>query len=395
MPEIQHRQIEPLLRDIAKQYPAVTLTGPRQSGKTTLSRAVFPDHAYINLEALDQREYARSDPRGLLSEHADGLIIDEIQHVPELASYLQEVIDQDERPGRFILTGSQHFGVTESVSQSLAGRTAIFNLLPLSLAEFENFGSPTDSLFEVLFTGGYPRIHAHKLDPERWLSDYVATYVERDVRRIGNVGDLNAFTQFLKLCAAHTAQEVNLSALGGDAGVSHNTARSWLSILEAGFLLFRAPAWHRNIRKQLVKSPKLHFLDAGLACSLLGIRNAEQLRHHPLRGAIFESWVASEIYKHLTNQGLRPDIKHYRESRGAEVDILVETSMKTIACEVKSGATIQPSFFANLKKFAERMASVSPPPNITLRLIYGGEQRQNRSDIECIDWQSLHKLDWQ
>jgi len=209
---LRPRKIEPVLRGLAAQYPALTVTGPRQSGNTTLCRAVFPDHGYINLEPLDQREFAREDPRGLLAAHPDGLILDEIQQVPELLGYIQEAVDENAAPGRFVLTGSQHFALAERVSQSLAGRTAVLQLLPLSLEEYEGFGIPPQDLFRVLFAGGYPRIHDRGIAPQRWLADYVATYVERDVRQIANVGDLGAFTRFLRLCAAHTAQEVNFSA---------------------------------------------------------------------------------------------------------------------------------------------------------------------------------------
>jgi len=246
------RKFASVLVELADQYPALTVTGPRQSGKTTLCRSVFPDYGYVNLEPLDQRQFAREDPRGLLAEFRDGLIIDEIQHVPELLGYIQEAVDENSRPGRFVLIGSQHFGLSASVGQSLAGRTAVLQLLPLSLEEYADFGIPLNDLFEVLFAGGYPRIHDRSIAPERWLADYVATYVERDVRQVANVSDLGAFSTFLRLCAAHTGQEVNLSALGADAGVSHNTAKAWLSILETSFLIMRAPAWHRNLRKQLV-----------------------------------------------------------------------------------------------------------------------------------------------
>jgi len=325
------RKFESVLLKLADQYPALTVTGPRQSGKTTLCRSVFPDLGYVNLEPLDQRAFAREDPRGLLAEYPGGLILDEIQHVPELLRYIQEAVDEDDTPGRFVLTGSQHFALSESIGQSLAGRTAVLQLLPLSIDEYEGFGIPLDSLFEVLFAGGYPRIHDRGIAPKRWLADYVATYVERDVRQIANVSDLGAFSNFLRLCAAHTAQEVNLTALGADAGVSYNTAKAWLSILETSFLIVRCRAWHRNIRKQLVKRPKLHFLDSGLACHLLGIRGAEELRHHPLRGAIFESWVAGEIQKHHTHRGRRPMLFHYREFRGAEIDLLLQSGTDLIA----------------------------------------------------------------
>ena len=388
------RKFELVLRELAGQYPALTVTGPRQSGKTTLCRSVFPNHGYLNLEPLDQREFACEDPRGLLAEYPDGLILDEIQHVPELLGYIQESVDEDDTPGRFVLTGSQHFTLSESIGQSLAGRTAVLQLLPLSIDEYEGFDIPLDNLFEVLFAGGYPRIHDRGIAPERWLADYVSTYVERDVRRIANVSDLGAFTTFLRLCAAHTAQEVNLTALGADAGVSHNTAKAWLSILDTSFLVMRCPAWHRNIRKQLVKRPKLHFLDSGLACHLLGIRSAEELRHHPLRGAIFESWVASEIYKYHTHRGRRPTLFHYRESRGAEIDILSQSGTNLIACEVKSGATMQSDFFTHLRAFRERVDTLTPRPNLEMRLVYGGDRGQRRSDIDCLGWRQIHEREW-
>jgi len=388
------RELEALLKRSVRQYPVVTLTGPRQSGKTTLARAAFPAKSYVSLEPLDQRDYATSDPRGFLTEYGDGAIIDEVQHAPALAGYIQEIVDQDARPGRFILTGSQHFGLTQTVTQSLAGRTAMLTLLPLSLDERRAFGASAEDLFAVMFEGGFPRIHARGLPPQRWLADYVATYVERDVRQLSNIGDLAAFTQFLKLCAARTAQEINLSALGGDAGVSHNTARAWLSVLEASYLVLRAPAWHRNLRKQLVKAPKLHFVDAGLACHLLGIRSAEELRHHPLRGALFESWVASEIGKHRLHRGAEMSILHYRESRGVEVDILILEGSELLACEVKSAATIQAEFLSPLRTFAERMRGLSKPPRTRLRVLYGGEAGQKRKDVEVIGWREIQDKSW-
>lgn len=383
-----------MLRELAQQYPVLTVTGPRQSGKTTISRSVFSDHGYVNLEPLDQREFARQDPRGLLAEYPDGLIIDEIQHVPELLGYLQEAVDEDDAPGRYVITGSQHFALSESIGQSLAGRTAVLQLLPLSLEEYPGFDIQVDNLFEVLFAGGYPRIHDRGIAPERWLADYVTTYVERDVRQIANVSDLGAFSNFLGLCAAYNAQEVNLSALGADAGISHNTARTWLSILETSFLVVQSPAWHRNIRKQLVKRPKMHFLDSGLVCHLLGIRSAEELRHHPLRGAIFESWVASEIVKHNSHRGRQAKLFHYRESRGTEIDILVQSGLDLIACEAKSGATLHPGFLKHLNTFSERTESLSPRPNLDLRLVYGGEAAQHRAGVACFSWRQIHDRKW-
>lgn len=387
------RVLVPLLQKLAGDYPIVTVTGPRQSGKTTLCRGVFPDKPYVSLEPLDRRQYAIDDPRGFLNEFRRGAVIDEVQNAPDLASYLQEAVDDDPTPGRFILTGSRHFGLSQSISQSLAGRTAILHLLPLSLDERRAFPTSDDELFPVLFSGGYPRIHEHRLDPARWLADYVATYVERDVRQLSNIGDLGAFTQFLQLCAARTGQEVNLSALGADAGISHNTVKAWLGVLEASFLVFRCPAWQRNLRKQLVKAPKLHFIDSGLVCHLLGIRNPEQLRHHPLRGPLFESWVAAEIYKHRAHRGLPPNLRHFRESRGLEVDILVEDGLALTAVEVKSGATVDRSFLKPLEQFRSLLAQ-HRELSVTARLIHGGEGKQRRAVAEVIGWRELASVDW-
>ncbi|NQU65699.1 MAG: ATP-binding protein, partial [SAR324 cluster bacterium] len=299
------RTLEKKLTELSGYYPVVVVTGPRQSGKTTLCKMVFPEKPYVSLEAIDVQEYARSDPRGFLQEYAQGAVIDEIQHVPDLLSYLQTEIDTRPEPGRFTLTGSQHFGLTQSISQSLAGRCGILVLLPPSYKELSDFPSSSSDLFPAIWQGAYPRIYDQNIPAHQWLADYTATYIQRDVRQVINVGDLQNFTRFLKLCAGRTAQEINLSTLGNDAGVAHNTIRSWLSVLETSYIIHRLPAWHANIRKQIVKAPKLHFFDSGLVCYLLGIHEPEQLRHHPHRGAIFESWVVSEIYKYSVHSGLR------------------------------------------------------------------------------------------
>lgn len=388
------RNLEPHLEQLADDYPVLTLTGPRQSGKTTLCRHLFKGLDYVSLEPLDQREYARTDPRGFLNEYRDGAVIDEIQNVPDLASYLQEEVDRDARPGRFVLTGSQNLAVTQAVSQSLAGRAAICQLLPLSLDEITRFGTGSDDLFETLTTGGYPRIHDRNLEARRWLADYTATYIERDVRQISNVENLEAFTRFVALAAGRTGQEINLTSLGSDVGVSHNTARAWLSVLEASFLVFRAKPWLRNLRKQLVKSPKLHFLDSGLICSLLGIRTPEELRHHPLRGAIFESWVTSEIRKHLVNSGSGADLFHFRESRGLEVDILLQLPDRIIACEAKSAETYDPSFSRTLDRFEALLGRLNSPPLTEKRVVFGGPRGQRRKDVTVLSWRKIHAADW-
>jgi hypothetical protein len=386
-----NRNIEPLVRKTAEYYPVVTVTGPRQSGKTTLCRALFPHLKYVSFELIDVREYALRDPRGFLAEHSEGAVFDEIQHAPELLSYLQVEVDARPEPGRFILTGSQHFGLAAAISQTPAGRTAVLCLLPLSLDELARFPSARTELFEVMWAGGYPRIHDVGIPADRWLSDYVATYVERDVRQLTNVGDLRTFSAFLKLAAGRSAQTENSSGLGADAGVSHNTARAWLSILEASYLVMRLPSWQRNLTKRLTRAPKGHFLDSGLLCHLLGIRSPEELRHHPLRGAVFESFVASEIAKHRANSGRERDLFHYRDARGLEVDLVLDRGSSPLLIEVKSGATVSDDFLDPLDRLARHVAQkTGDAPRRAL--VYGGVERQSRTGCEIVPWNELPAL---
>lgn len=389
------RDLQSSLLEAATHYPVVTVTGPRQSGKTTLCRAAFPDHAYVSLERLDSRDHAHEDPRGFLDEVAKGAIIDEVQRVPELLSWLQVEVDEHPDHGRFILTGSQHFGLSAAISQSLAGRTAVLNLLPPSLGELRRFRQPsTDDLMQTLWTGAFPRIFDRGIPADRWLADYVTTYIERDVREVLNVGDLRSFTTFIKLCAGRTANEVNLSALAGDAGVTHNTVKAWLSVLETGYLITLLPAWHRNLRKQLVKRPKLHFLDTGLVCSLLGIHTPDQLRHHPLRGAIFESWVVAEIIKTRLHAGFTPGVHHFRESRGLEVDTVLEREGTLVLVEAKSGATMnteQLRPLSRLSELLERHAEHQPTERV---LVYGGDEAHSRSAATILPWSRIDRGPW-
>jgi uncharacterized protein len=386
------RALQQKLLEMVRYYPAVAITGPRQSGKTTLCQSAFPNKSYVSMEALDNRDFARSDPRGFLAKYADGAIIDEVQHVPELLNYLQGELDARPDPGRFILTGSQHFGLSQSISQSLAGRCGILVLLTPSLKELQGFPNAPGDLFSVLWQGAYPRIYDRGIPAHQWLADYTATYLQRDVRQVINVGDLQVFSSFLKLCAGRTAQEINLSALGSDSGVSHNTARAWLSVLETSYLIHRLPAWHANIRKQVVKAPKLHFFDSGLACYLLGIREPEQLCLHPLRGAIFESWVFSEIYKICVHGGAQPDLFHYRETRGLEIDLLIEQGRELEAVEIKSGATINEDFFRNLERFQDRFQAATMTRPIRSNVVYGGDDSQQRSYARVLSWRDIQRL---
>lgn len=386
------RKLELKLRELAGYYPVVVITGPRQSGKTTLCQYTFPDKPYISLESFDNRDFADKDPRGFLSEYRQGAIIDEIQQVPELLSYMQADVDANAEPGRFILTGSQHFGLSEAIAQSLAGRCGVLALLPPDFCEMGGFSNAPTDLYSTLWQGAYPRIYDREIPAQQWLSDYVTTYVQRDVRQVINVGDLQSFSNFLKLCAGRTGSEINLSSLGNDAGVSHNTVRAWLSILETSYIIHRLPAWHANIRKQLVKAPKLHFFDSGLVCNLLGIQTPAQLTHHPLRGAIFESWVTAELYKAHIHVGQRPNMFHYRESRGPKIDLLIEAGQRLHAIEIKSGATVSADFFRHFQHFAERMQRANSSLVVNNHVVYGGEVSQKRSNGQIISWLELKRV---
>ena len=383
------RDLTPRLVAAARAAPSITLTGPRQSGKTTLCRAVFPQHPYLSLEAPDVRAFASEDPRAFLAQLPNGAVIDEVQRVPDLPSYLQGVIDADPQPGRWVLTGSQNLSLAQSVSQSLAGRTEVHHLLPLARSEVVSFARYPTTLEETLLTGGYPRILDRDLDPSDWLRSYVATYIERDVRTISNVGDLTTFQRFVELCAGRTAQLLNYSSLADDCGVSQPTAKAWLSILETSFIVFRLPPFQSNPRRRLVKMPKLHFYDSGLACWLLGIRTAEQLRSHPLRGALFESWVVSEVAKHRANAGETRGLSFYRDRDGAEVDLVIERLDRTTLVEAKSSQTASSSLFDGARRVRRRLAELDRPCDAAV--VYGGDDSQHRADGSLVPWHELHE----
>ncbi len=376
-------------RGLSRQFPTVTITGPRQSGKTTLARAAFPKLPYASLEGPDVREFATEDPRGFLAGYPGGAILDEVQRVPELASYLQCIVDEPGFAGSWILTGSQDFALLASLSQSLAGRTAVLHLLPPSLEELRRFEAPPADLFELLVTGSYPRIHQEGIEPRAFHEAYVATYLERDVRQVLDVSDLGRFQTFVRLCAGRTGTLVNFSSLGADAGIAQPTARSWLSALEAVFLAFRLRPYLPNLRKRLIKTPKLYLYDSGLLCFLLGIRDAEQLRHHPMRGAVFESWVVSEVMKAHYHRGVSPSVCFFQDRRGLEVDLIVERGGREItAAEIKSGATLAGDFLAPLDSLREMLAEAEGPA-IEAALLYGGEQAVTRRGVRIVPWTRL------
>ena len=372
------REITDRLTSLFHQYPFVTVTGPRQSGKTTLCRAAFPHLDYANLEAPDQREFAESDPRGFLSQFTGGAILDEIQRVPALLSYLQVLADESGHNGLFVLTGSEQFQLSDAISQSLAGRTALLRLLPLSLAEREQAGA-SNSVDDIIYSGFYPRIVDQRLNPRQALADYFETYVERDVRRLGQIRNLASFQRFVRLCAGRVGQLINLTSLGSDAGVSHTTAREWLTVMETSYIVFQLHPFHTNLRKRLIRSPKLYFYDVGLASYLLGIEHADQVATHPLRGPLFENLVVAEAVKHRFNRGRQFNLSFFRDARGLECDLLYETGQSIAAIEAKSGSTIASDYFTSLNQVAELIPAISAKA-----VVYAGPTRQSRSDCEVV-----------
>ena len=384
------RDISTLLAKLASQYPVVTLIGPRQSGKTTLAKAQFPNKPYVTLENPDTRRFARDDPRGLLTQYADGAIFDEIQRAPELSSYLQGLVDANPAPGRFILTGSQQFELMSQVTQSLAGRTAIVRLLPFTLAETQRLKkakkTPKRSdLAATLLQGFYPRIHDQKLDASQALADYFATYVERDLRQLAAVQDLQQFARFVRLCAGRSGQLLNLVSLGNDAGISQPTARAWIDLLQTSFIVYLLPPWHTNTAKRLVKSPKLYFYDVGLACWLVGLRTADQVARDPLWGSLFENFILMEAMKDRLNAGETAEMYFYRDSEGNEVDLLLPVGSQMHAIEIKAGATVNPDYFKGLKTFAAHY----PQKQAGGSVIFGGDEGQRRSDWPVYSWRRL------
>ena len=379
------RDISSALADRLSKFPVVTITGPRQSGKSTLLKEKLQNYNYVSLEDPDMRLYAEDDPRGFLRAFEAPLVIDEAQKVPELFSYIQGIVDKEDKLGMYVLSGSQNFLLMEKITQSLAGRIGILRLLPLSLAELQSAGIAPKNLDSWLFAGGYPLIYRGNDDPESYYNAYVDTYLERDVRNVKNIVDLSTFMRFVKLCAGRTGQLLNLNSLGNEAGIDSRTVRSWLSVLEASYIIHLLSPYHKNFNKRLVKSPKLYFYDTGLAASLLGIENPDQLNTHYLRGELFENMVVSEYYKSTFNKGKKGDAAFWRDNNGKEVDLLLGQDAGMCAFEVKSTATYSPGLFANLSSFGE-FADVPAPQRA---LIYGGDKALPTSYGTVIPWRDV------
>lgn len=366
-----NREAEIELRTLSAQFKAVAVIGPRQSGKTTLVRMVFKDKPYANLENPDIRKFAMEDPRGFLSNYPQGAVIDEVQRVPELFSYLQQILDETSANGLFVLTGSNNFLLQQSISQSLAGRVGYLFLLPLSLHEINDKGL---TINQLIFTGGYPVLYNETTEPAKWYPNYIRTYVERDVRMIKNITDLFAFERFLRLCAGRIGQLLNMSSLAVEVGVDVKSISSWIGILETSFIVFRLQPYHSNFNKRIVKMPKLYFYDTGLAVALLGVENAGQLNLHPLRGSLFENMVVVDFLKRRYNSGKSNNLFFWRDNVGNEIDLIIENGQKLLPVEIKSGQTITNEFFKGINFWNKMTQSEGGI------VVYGGDMIQKRSN---------------
>jgi len=379
------REIEPELIRLAEQFKAVAVIGPRQSGKTTLTRHVFDNKSYVNLENPDSRRFALDDPRGFLFQYGSGAVIDEAQRAPEIFSYLQQLLDDSSLKGRFILTGSNNFLLQETISQSLAGRIAYLYLLPFTLSELPAVND-VDPATRII-RGSYPPVYDQIINPDLWYPNYIRTYVERDVRQLKNISDLNTFDRFLRLCAGRSGQLLNLSSLGLDAGVYSKTAGAWISVLENSFIVFRLYPFHRNFNKRIIKMPKLYFYDTGLICSLLGITNTSQLNLHPLYGNIFENLIVSEFKKHVSNRSFNEDIFFWRDNAGHEIDIIIDKKDSFVPVEIKSGKTLTEEFFKGIK-YWQRLTGLQSGS-----VVYGGDETYSYSDgRQVISWRNSDNL---
>jgi uncharacterized protein len=380
------RDSSDLLKRTASSFKAIAITGPRQSGKTTLTKLFFPEKPYVTLENPTDRNLALADPVSFLSAFPQGAILDEVQKAPELFSYLQGILDASDEKGKFVLTGSNNFLLLESISQSLAGRVGYLDLLPFSIHESEICPQPPASLEEHVFLGGYPSVVHDKTIPNDWFASYVRTYVERDVRLIKNISDLNTFQRFLYLCAGRIGQQINLTNLGNDTGVNYKTIESWLNVLQASYIIYMLPPYYKNFNKRLTKTSKLYFYDTGLACYLLGIKNANELTNHGYRGPLFENFIITELTKNRYNKGQRSNLYYWRDSSGNEIDVLIDNGSIQIPIEIKSAATINMDFFKGLNYWEKLTGQIGG------HLVFTGEGSKTHKSFIVSNWKEIKNL---
>ena len=378
------RIMEKEIKKSSKEYFVVAVLGPRQSGKTTVVKKAFPNRRYISMEDLDNRQYALQDPRGFLETYGTDTIIDEVQKTPDLLSYIQTKVDKDQIKGQFILTGSNQLLLEEVLVQSLSGRVSLLRLLPLSLEELKN--RPYEHLNELLFKGFYPRLHTQDIRIKNWIDNYIDTYVNKDVRLVKNITDLEKFNTFLKMLAARVGQLVNLESLGNDCDIAQNTVKSWLGVLESGFIIKKIFPYYKNYNKRLIKSPKVFFYDTGVLCRLLSIKNSEELNTHALKGPLFENFIFAEITKYYFNKGSKPPIYYWRDKQGREIDFLLDENILKVI-EVKSGQTITQNFFKNINFFKKIVDD-----KLKSYLVYSGDEKLKREETFIFSWKEIDQV---
>ena len=380
------RDISKELNDAAEQFPVVFLTGPRQSGKTTLLKKIFPNHTYTNLEDPEMRYWAIDQPRDFLENNQWPVIIDEAQYAPDLFSYIQSIVDQQQKPGMYVMSGSQNFLLMEKITQSLAGRSAVLTLLPLSFQEISRVYEDQKTN-NIILNGFFPRIYQTIKDVSLFYKSYLNTYVERDVRQLANIGNANDFIRFVQLCAGRSGQLLNIASLSTEAGVAYNTCKSWLSYLSTGYIIQMLQPYYKNFNKKIVKAPKLLFTDTGLLCHLLGIHSSETLALHPLRGSIYENLIYSEIIKSNVNNGNKANIWFWRDNHGTEIDFLLEKGTNITAIEAKSASNFHDNYLNNLLKFRKYNPDVQE-----MYLVYDGKIERKKADINIVNWKNSEYL---
>lgn len=380
------RTLSAKIIELRSKFPVLSLTGPRQTGKTTLLKSIYSDIPYVTLEEIDNRTTASRDPRGFLSNFPRGAVLDEVQQVPDLFSYIQSIVDVKDI--HFVLSGSQNFLLSEKITQSLAGRTAILKLLPFSLQELSNAGFSFDTYEALVFNGCYPRLYDKQIQPSDFYPAYIHTYVEKDVRQIKNIENLNSYSHFLQLCAGRTGQVLNIHSLASDAGISPNTAKAWLSVLESSYIIHFLQPHHKNFNKRLIKSPKLYFYDTGVACSLLRIESAAQLNTHFLKGGLFENFIINEFIKMRLNDGKEPNLFFWQSKEGKEIDLILEKAGTLLPIEIKSGKTRNSSFFDSLL-YWQKLSSTRYED---MTVIYGGDEDVKTSSGNFISWRNVYSI---
>jgi hypothetical protein len=378
-----NRQLEDEITTLTNEFPIIAILGPRQSGKTTISKKLFPDYTYVTLEDLDHREFAQNDPRGFIEKYSKNVIFDEIQRVPLLMSYLQSHVDSMNINGKIIITGSHNFLLMEQISQSLAGRVGITKLLPFS---YNELSSLKPDIHELIFKGCYPRIYDQNIRPEVFYKNYISTYVEKDIRQIKQITKIDDFLKFIRILAGRTGQELNTNSLAEECGVSHNTIKEWISVLEASFLIYKLKPFHKNYKKRIVKNPKIYFTDTGLVCSLLGIRKKEDIDYHFLKGSLFETFIVNEFIKTSFNYGEQYDIYFWRDNHKKEIDLILDQGLKQYAFEIKSSKTVQEKFFDTLKYWEH----LTDNKRESIYLIYGGLENYVRNDFNVLSWNNIY-----